>query len=49
MIKNKGKTKTILQKSPFMYYVTNWGFVEQPAKKKVSTKTNSISEKLTIR
>lgn len=49
MIKNKRKNQTTLQKSPYMYYVTNWGFVEQPAKKKVSTKTSSKSEKLTAR
>jgi hypothetical protein len=31
MIK-KEKEKTTLQRSPYMYYVTNWGFVEQPTK-----------------
>lgn len=30
MIRNQKKENTKLERSPFMYYVTNWGFVEQP-------------------
>jgi len=32
MIKKEKKNQTTLQRSPYMYYVTNWGFVEQPTK-----------------
>lgn len=33
MIK-KEKKQTILTRNPYMYYITNWGFVEQPTKPK---------------
>ena len=32
MIKEKKEKQTTLERSPYMYYVTNWGFVEQPTK-----------------
>lgn len=32
MIKKEKDKKSILDRSPYMYYVTNWGFVEQPTK-----------------
>lgn len=32
MIKKEKEKKNILDRNPYMYYVTNWGFVEQPTK-----------------
>ena len=32
MIKKQKDKKSLLTRSPYMYYVTNWGFVEQPTK-----------------
>lgn len=32
MIKKEKNKQTTLTRRPYMYYVTNWGFVEQPAK-----------------
>lgn len=32
MIKKQREKTTTLERSPYMYYVTNWGFVEQPTK-----------------
>lgn len=32
MIKKEKEKQTTLTRSPYMYYVTNWGFVEQPTK-----------------
>lgn len=29
MLKKKKEKKSLLTRSPYMYYVTNWGFVEQ--------------------
>lgn len=26
------ENQNLLTRSPYMYYVTNWGFVEQPSK-----------------
>ncbi len=35
MIKKEKENQTLLTRSPYMYYVTNWGFVEpsKPEKK----------------
>ncbi|TYP93100.1 hypothetical protein BC792_1141 [Sphingobacterium allocomposti] len=33
MTKNEKMKTTKLEKNPFMYYVTNWGFVEQGSQK----------------
>lgn len=38
MIKKQKEKETKLQKSPYMYYVTNWGFIEQPIQKKENQK-----------
>lgn len=32
MIEKQKEKKSLLTRSPYMYYVTNWGFVEQPTK-----------------
>lgn len=47
MIKKEKRNQTTLQKSPYMYYVTNWGFVEQATKSKTTVK--SKTESLTTR
>ncbi len=33
MIKKEKMKKTKLEKNPYMYYMTNWGFVEQSSEK----------------
>ncbi|ERJ59828.1 hypothetical protein M472_13730 [Sphingobacterium paucimobilis HER1398] len=30
MIKKRKEKSTSLQRNPFMFYITNWGFVEKP-------------------
>ena len=32
MIKEQKEKQPTVTRSPYMYYVTNWGFVEQPTK-----------------
>lgn len=32
MIKKQKEKQHLVTRSPYMYYVTNWGFVEQPSK-----------------
>ncbi|MFZ4862819.1 hypothetical protein ACL9RF_11585 [Sphingobacterium sp. Mn56C] len=41
MIKKQKETEKVsaLEKSPYMYYVTNWGFVEQPLKSEIKQKS----------
>jgi|GEM_PF-1815796 len=45
MIKKEKKKQTTLERSPFMYYVTNWGFgiTEQPIKSNKKTQTESLT------
>lgn len=43
MIKKEKKNPSTLQRSPYMYYVTNWGFVEQPTKIANKKKTESLT------
>lgn len=45
MIKKEKRKQTILQKSPYMYYVTNWGFVEQPTKTTIKSKSESLTSR----
>ena len=33
MIKKEKLKKTNLEKNPYMYYMTNWGFIEQSVEK----------------
>ena len=41
MIKKQKEKQNILDKSPYMYYVTNWGFVEQPTQQTNNNKSKS--------
>lgn len=43
MIKKEKKNQTTLDRSPYMYYVTNWGFVEQQPTKANAKKTESLT------
>ncbi|KGE15678.1 hypothetical protein DI53_0456 [Sphingobacterium deserti] len=41
MIKKEKLKTTKLEKNPYMYYMTNWGFVEQSSEKiDIRSKTN---------
>lgn len=43
MVRKEKKNTLVLHTNPYMYYVTNWGFVDQPTKNKVKTKTKKES------
>lgn len=36
--KRKDQKKSVLQRNPFMFYMTNWGFVEKPIQRKSKNK-----------
>ncbi|SKB52481.1 hypothetical protein SAMN05660841_00950 [Sphingobacterium nematocida] len=38
MIKKRKEKNTNLQHNPFMFYMTNWGFVERPAEREAKNK-----------
>lgn len=43
MIKKQKEKQTPLKRSPYTYYMTNWGFVEQPIAPKESIKTETLA------
>lgn len=43
MIKKVKKNQTTIERSPYMYYVTNWGFVDQQPTKANVKKSESLT------
>ena len=39
MIKRQKEKQTLLEKNPYIYYMTNWGFVEKNTKPENKTKS----------
>lgn len=42
MVKKEKKKQSTIERSPYMYYVTNWGFVEQPIRDRSNKKSESL-------